>query len=326
VDSQPSPRSSTPLLIASIAVAVGASYLFYLLLGSGGPDATTTVSITFLLVLPAVLTAITSFLGDPDSTKGLGYHLAIPAILIGIIVLAGLILLQEGVICILMLLPLWIPAAVAGSMATYGLRLRIRERGRLFCTALLLVPLVAAQIEAEFEPATGWYVVEREVIVDTAPSEVWPHLVAIADIEPNEGRWNLTQDVLDIPRPVSASLERRGSKLIRRATWESGVRFEEHITDWRAGRSVEWAFAFPDPSVQQHTDQHIAPHGTHLRIDRGGYRLQATEDGRTRLRLYTRYGLRTPLNGYAAAWGELLLGDIQENVLAIVKGRAERGK
>ena len=70
--------------------------------------------------------------------------------------LAGLILLQEGVICVLMLLPLWIPAAVAGSMATYGLRLRIRERGRLFCTALILVPLVTAQVEAAFEPAIGW--------------------------------------------------------------------------------------------------------------------------------------------------------------------------
>ena len=47
-------------------------------------------------------------------------------------------------------------------------------------------------------------------------------------------------------------------------------------------------------------------------------------DGRTKIRLWTRYHVATPVNGYTAMWGEVILGDIQENVLAIVAGRLAR--
>jgi hypothetical protein len=33
--------------------------------------------------------------------------------------------------------------------------------------------------------------------------------------------------------------------------------------------------------------------------------------------------MKTRLNGYAALWGELFLGDLESNLLALVKGRAE---
>jgi hypothetical protein len=40
--------------------------------------------------------------------------------------------------------------------------------------------------------------------------------------------------------------------------------------------------------------------------------------------LDTGYRMRTPVNGYAALWGELFLGDLEGNLLALVKQRAER--
>ena len=75
--------------------------------------------------------------------------------------------------------------------------------------------------------------------------------------------------------------------------------------------------------MRRHTDRHISPDGAHLRIARGAYRLEPAEGGRTLLRLETRYALRSPVNFYAALWGDLLLGGIQENVLGIVRDRAE---
>ena len=38
----------------------------------------------------------------------------------------------------------------------------------------------------------------------------------------------------------------------------------------------------------------------------------------------THYWMRTPVNIYAALWGEFFLGDIENNLLALVKQRAER--
>lgn len=288
------------------------------------PDgAAGTISLTFLLLLPAALSALVSFLADLASDRRLLFHLKVPLFLNGAILIAGAVFLREGVLCVVMLLPLWLPAAFAGSLLTFGIRRRIRERGRLFCAALLLIPLLAAQIEAQYPPRPEAYVVTREVIIDAPPERVWPLLVSIPAIAPDERKWNVAQDVMGIPRPVSASLERRGGSLVREARWGSGVRFEEHIARWEPLRAIEWRFAFPDGSVREHTDRHIAPDGTHLRVERGGYRLEAAPEARTRVILETHYVLRTPLNRYAAWWGDLLLGGIQENVLAIVKQRAE---
>jgi hypothetical protein len=74
--------------------------------------------------------------------------------------------------------------------------------------------------------------------------------------------------------------------------------------------------------LQHHTDEHIAPDGPLLKIDTGDYRLTPLPDGTTRLTLRTNYVAMTHVN-FARWWGELLLGDIQDNVLAVVKQRAE---
>jgi hypothetical protein len=34
--------------------------------------------------------------------------------------------------------------------------------------------------------------------------------------------------------------------------------------------------------------------------------------------------MRTPVNGYSALWGEMFIGDMEANLLAIVKQRAEK--
>ena len=51
--------------------------------------------------------------------------------------------------------------------------------------------------------------------------------------------------------------------------------------------------------------------------------LQPLANGRTRVTLHTDYRIRTPLNAYAAVWGELFLGDLEDNLLALIAQRAE---
>ena len=160
-------------------------------------------------------------------------------------------------------------------------------------------------------------------MVHAPPERVWPRLLSIPDIGADEGRWNVAHDLLGVPRPTEARLVRRGVGFVRLAQWGRNVRFEEHIGSVDPGRSITWAFAFPDGSVQQHTDRHIAPKGFHLDMSTGGYRLEPLPGGRTEVTLRTQYALRSPVNAYAAWWGELLLGGIQDNVLGIVKDRAE---
>ncbi|HWV60655.1 MAG TPA: hypothetical protein VN034_08385, partial [Sphingopyxis sp.] len=133
--------------------------------------------------------------------------------------------------------------------------------------------------------------------------------------------WTVSQNLLRLPRPVAAHLTGEGPGAVRDARWQDDIRFQEIVTGWRPGEALQWRFAFPDPSIHRRTDRHIEPHGHHLWIDSGGYRLIPLAGGRTKIRLWTRYHLATPFNAYAGWWGEFILGDIQNNILAIVAGR-----
>lgn len=95
------------------------------------------------------------------------------------------------------------------------------------------------------------------------------------------------------------------------------------MTSIEPNRSIEWDFAFPDPSLQNRVDRHISPSGDMLYVQSGAYRLQALSDGRTLVTLETTYAMRTRLGWYFGWWGERMLGDVQDNVLAIVKDRSE---
>lgn len=322
------PRKVYPAWIRISAVGLFAllfALAAYALLdwGLGEGDAVGSISLTFLLILPAALSAFLSYATDPSGSRSYSHYLIVPSAMLVIALLAGFALLQEGVICLVILAPLWLGAGILGSSVTYLMRRRLRERGRLYSSALLLLPLLSVQLEAAHPPQETWFTVQRETIVDALPEQVWPTLVSIPHIAADEGRWNIAQNILGIPRPTSAVATNRDGDLIRNAYWGPDVRFEEHVTLLAPGRTLEWLFSFPDDSVQQHTDRHISPDGAHLRVHSGSYRLTPTLEGRTRIILETTYVARTPLNTYASWWGELLLGGIQDNVLAIVKQRVE---
>ena len=104
-----------------------------------------------------------------------------------------------------------------------------------------------------------------------------------------------------------------------------GPRYPVRGTDHRAypGRSHHLEFAFPDDSVQQYTDRHIAPDGPLLKIASGGYRINTLGQDRVRLTLHTNYQMRSRLSWYLGWWGEVMLGDVQDNTLAIIKAQAE---
>jgi hypothetical protein len=163
----------------------------------------------------------------------------------------------------------------------------------------------------------------RSVDIAATPDQVWPLLLSIPGVSPDEGRTTFTHDIVGIPRPSEARLVQRGAVLVREARWGKDIRFEERVTRLVPGQAIGWDFAFPDSSVQDYTDRHISPDGPMLKIASGGYRIEPLGAGQVRVTLATTYRMRSRLGWYAGLWGEVLLGDIQDNVLAIIKARAE---
>ena len=317
------PRSAAIRIAAAFAVALAFALGVYLLLDAVRPD-TGLVSFSFLLVLPAAISAFVAYVADPWKTRTRAAYLLIPFWLSGVVIVASLAILREGVICVLLLSPLWMISGLIGAEITYRLRRRIGPDNKTYSSALLLAPLMAMQVEPYIPLPQTEATVTRSTVIAATPAKIWPLLRGIPDVQPGEGQWNISEDVIGIPRPLGAQLFGSGIGAERRANWGNDVRFRERVIDWEPERRIGWRFIFDDIEGWKFTDRHLMPDSPYFRVTTGGYKMQPLADGRTRVTIHTRYWIQTPVNGYSKLWGELFLGDLENNLLALVKGRAEK--
>ena len=281
------------------------------------------------VVIPASFGGLLSMAIDPKGEFSPLGCFVWPTLIAIALVLVAWVFLGEGAICLAMLLPIWIASAVGGFLIQRwsAYRRTVSEdagRARLQAVGWFVFPLALVWAETVSPPEWEEHSVVRSVKIAASPAEVWPLLLSIPHIAPEEGRATVAHDLFGIPRPSQALLETRDDALIRKAWWGKNIRFEEHITTIQPGQRIDWRFAFPDSSVAEYTDPHIEPDGAVLRIESGGYRIETLGPGRVRLTLETRYSMRSRMAWYAALWGELFLGDISNNVLTLVKERVEQ--
>lgn len=281
------------------------------------------ISISLLFILPACVSALIVFLTDMAGKKERKYYTQMPLWIMGLVLLASAITLREGVICILMLSPFWWLSALFGSQTVYRLQQKYKIGGGLNCMILAIVPFLSLFVETQFQQPTDHYAVTRSITIDAPANEIWPLLVKLDDIQPDEGKWNITQNLLGVPKPASATINTEKLPYIRHAGWGENVTFEEHITTFDVNQKMGWNFVFPNDSVSAYTDRHISADGHHLKIKTGGYELVSVTPNQTQLILTTEYRATSPVNLYAKLWGELILGDIQNNILTLIQDRAE---
>ncbi|MBO9518016.1 MAG: SRPBCC family protein [Porphyrobacter sp.] len=318
-------RTSILRIIAAIGIAGVYALLCYALVDWARPD-TGFVSISFALIQPAAISAFVCYVADPLAGRRRRFYLLVPLwLFIGMIVIAAF-LLQEGAVCIAMLAPVWLISGLLGAHLAFRLRKRdqVDEAAVFLSPAILALPLVLMPIEAALPVPEATYSVRREIIIDASADLVWPLMEGIPDVHEDEGRWNVTQDLLGVPRPLSARLSGKGPGSIRFASWEHDVAFREIVTQWLPGRKIHWRFDFDGSEGWEFTDRHLRPDSTYLQVLDGGYTLSPLPNGKHLLTLETRYIARTPFNSYASLWGELFLGDLEMNLLEMIRARAER--
>ena len=318
-------RSTGVRVFAAFAVALAFALGVYALLSATRPPGGL-VSFSFLLILPAAISAFVAWIADPWGTRPRNFYLMIPVWIGVAVVAASLLILKEGVICVLILSPLWLGSGLLGAWGTWRLRRRSEDLSSVFSAAFLLLPLAAMQVEPFVPLPQRTFTVTRTIEVAATPARLWPLMRGIPDVQPGEGCWNISQDVIGVPRPLGARLVGAGVGAQRMANWGARVRFREVITRWAPGRAIGWRFMFDNLAGWAFTDRHLMPDSPYFRVLDGGYRVIPLASGRTRLVLATRYRVRTPVNAYAALWGELFLGDLENNLLALVKNRAERSQ
>jgi hypothetical protein len=323
------PRRPFLRLALAFVVALSIAFSVYLVMNMGAAGGV--ASLWFLFLFPALLCALVCYIGDRDAAWSSGAYLLIPVVFVGLVDLGAAFVLHEGVICLLMLSPIWLAGGWAGAFAVRSVRRRAAERRQIESTFVIL-PLVAAILEGQIPTPHEPVLLTRSVLVHATPAEIWPYAVANPSIGAGEGRWNITQNLIGVPRPRATVMRGSGVGAVRTAYWGDHINFEEDITRWAPGQVLGWKFKFSNSSLRDYTDKHMSPDGQFLKIDSGDYTITPVSPGVTRLTLNTRYIAMTHANAYARLWGEFLLGDVQDNILTIIQhraeaahGRAERG-
>ncbi|MGJ8559128.1 MAG: hypothetical protein ACSHX3_02715 [Litorimonas sp.] len=295
-------------------------YGLSLMMGEG--TQAVSIGLGILIVLPYGLGGLAALLMNPSGEKSGTATLAVIG-MIFLVLLLGSIILREGVICIIMLAPLWILSAFLGAFTVSKFHAKFHHKNTLSSSLFAALPLLALFLDSYIPQETEIYTVTRTINIEAAADDIWPHLIELNGLTEDDGRWNFTQNILGIPRPASANVIGTGTNAVRKAQWRENISFEEHITTWAENDRLEWMFVFPNDSVHAYTDRHISPDGRHLKIKSGGYALESRDASHVTLTLMTDYAATTPLNFYSALWGELILGDLQNNILKIVKDRVE---
>ena len=94
---------------------------------------------------------------------------------------------SEGLICIIMMLPLAVPIVILGTLVGYFI-LELgpeppRDLGKLVIVLFALLPtMVGAEHVTKPEPLL--FTCETSVVVDAPPENVWRHVVSFSDLDP----------------------------------------------------------------------------------------------------------------------------------------------
>jgi hypothetical protein len=227
----------------------------------------------------------------------------------------------EGLICLAMALPVALALAWLGAALGWAVR---RGRGELGSApppvaAGLVVPVLLLG-DAVGPSSPGLRAVVTEVVVDARPAQVFPHVVAFADL-PAPEEWIFRAGVA---HPVRARIEGRGVGAVRRCEFSTGA-FVEPITAWDEPHLLAFGVVSqPDPLAEWTPYPALRP--AHLDgyfgARRGEFRLHELPGGRTRLVGTTWYEQRFWPAEYWQLWSDAVVHRIHARVLRHIAARA----
>jgi hypothetical protein len=111
---------------------------------------------------------------------------------------------------------------------------------------------------------------------------------------------------------------------IREAKFEKGLMFLETITDWEKEQKLTFKIRSEPANTPLTTlDSHVVVGGRYFDTLIGQYEIEKLSNQQVRLHLFSRYRLSTRFNFYAEVWSDFLMRDIQENILKVIRLRAE---
>lgn len=303
---------------AKIGLLCGAAYglASRLVLSGDGSLGTAMLLMTggFLFVVPIVIGYLTV---RPVPSPSPNFKWFGPWVSCLLVVAGSVIVGLEGAICVILALPMMLALSSVGGLIGASRA----GRSRAGVPIAFLLPWVVMGVEPRGAGPVRLVTTTTSIAIDAPVSAVWPLVVSVDSIRPDERRPALFT-AIGFPRPVAATLDRPGVGGVRTASFERGVVFHEAVTAWEPERLIRFTIDAKDvPSTA--LDPHVTIGGPFFDVLDGTYELQPLASGGTLLVLRSEHRVSTRFNFYAGWWSDRIMRSIQRNILDILKARAE---
>ncbi len=270
---------------------------------------------TLFVVFPVILGGLATWVFQP-ATETKSWCLG--GITAGIASCLFLVVGLEGIVCVVMSLPLVVPEGMFGGWLTYRMMHRRRAGGEL---ALLLL-LAPGTLIWDIKAPSPVYEVRTAITVAASPEQVWKHVVSFSEL-PDPPEWYFRDG---IAYPIRARIDGSGPGAIRYCEFSTGP-FVEPIQVWDQPHLLAFNVTQnPAPMNEWSPYGRIVTKHLHgyLVSKHGQFRLIPLSNGRTLLEGTTWYQHGLWPAQYWKLWSDAIIHRIHLRVLNHVRALAEQ--
>jgi len=325
ISKEPTPPSRRTLPFAGWWPAVvGALFGIGLrLVYSGAPNGLyAAMDGSFIYFTPMVVGATTVYFAERRGRRTVGNHVAAAALANVLFVAGTMAILIEGLICAIVILPLFVILGVFGALLMSGV-CRITHWPGPMVSTLVLLPVLLGGVESGTALPDSRESVERTAVVSAPPAVVWRELLNTSGIRADEVEHAWLYRI-GVPMPLDGQLVAGAAHPTRRVHMGKNVYFDEVIQEQRPEEWIRWTYRFyPDSFPPYAFDEHVLIGGRYFDVLDTSYRLAPTAAG-TAVTMTLRYRVSTRFNWYALPVSRWLLADLVDSNLNYYRQRSER--
>jgi hypothetical protein len=278
--------------------------------------------LVLFVLLPILIGFVSSFLFNRTFDEGVGKSILVSLMSFGIIGFSILLFAFEGIICLIMVLPLAIPLDILGVFIGWSLAKSVYTSKLKNISVFLLVLtfpfLVAFETNTKSEPKI--HTVVSTVIIDAPIETIWQNVVAFPQID------RKADGILKygFAYPINARIDGEGVGAIRYCNFNTGA-FVEPITIWNKPNLLAFDVKEqPEPMTETsfYNDLHV-PHLKYILSKKGQFRL-FEQDGKVVLEGTTFYTHEISPDFYWKLWSDEIIHQIHLRVLNHIKKVSEK--
>jgi hypothetical protein len=322
----PIPMSSIlKKILLAVLIPVAFALFTRLLFGTAGLTLWGVMTIAFIFFVPFAMGALTIYFSNIENVKSRGYRIAMPWIPVIIFMIITIFFTIEGWACWVMILPLFMLAASVGGLIAGHFKLNKHRRENLNICLLIFLPLLLSPLEQQIAKIPGRYKADTHIDIHASKEDIWSNVTRVSEISTSQDKGWFTR-FLGFPRPIKAELNYEGLGAYRKAIFDKGLVFDETVTEYEHERKMTFTIKANPYEIPSTTmDEHVVIGGEYFDVLNGTYELEQLDNETYRLHLFSYFKLTTTFNFYASWWAGWIMKDIQNNILQIVKERAEHG-